>query len=361
MTPATIQPAKLPTTVKTVQDFQKVMQAYEGQVAQLLGTKYGMTAQEFTITCVNAIKKTPKLLECNIKSLFGSILLSAELGLKPNTPDGLAYIIPYGKEAQFQVGYKGLIEVALRSDAVKQIFGGAVYENEFYEEADGRYKYVKYTGMDTNKMELVKLRAGKLKSIGFTDVEIGEDIKKYKERLDKGKGELVLVYAICFLEGKEDPIQVSVTKDVLDKIQKLSKAGGTNFSPYNNGTDVHNMMQVKAAIKQLYKFLPKTGNPQMGRAVELDDMQIMGAYPNITEDGTVEIIDVPEQKKSSQHEKITQAIGNKVHSVNQKDGLILKIESCTSTEELDNLYDATPDDLRSMVTDLFVQKRKSVN
>lgn len=295
---ATTQRAPLPKKVESVQDFQKVMQAYEGQVGQLLGNKYGMTSQEFTITCVNAIKKTPKLLDCNIKSLFGAILLSAELGLKPNTPDGLAYILPYGKEAQFQVGYKGLIEIALRSSSVKQIIGGAVYENEFYDETESGYKYVKYTGMDTNKLELVKLRSEKLKSIGMTPEEIAADILVYKSKLAQGKGSLVLVYAVCFVEGKDDPIHVSVTKDVLERIKQLSPSKQSA-----SANDVHDMMKVKAAIKKLYKFLPKTGT-DMGRAVELDDAAVMGGYPNITEDGSVEIIDVATDAKKLQQEKI---------------------------------------------------------
>lgn len=299
----TTEKRQLPKTVKTVQDFQSVMQAYEGQVAQLLGSKYGMTAQEFTITCVNAIKKTPKLLDCNIKSLFGSILLSAELGLKPNTPDGLSYIIPYGKEAQFQIGYKGLIEIALRSPMVKQIVGGAVYENEFYEETEGSYRYIKYTGMDTNKLELIKYRTDKLKSIGMSDAEIKADIDGYKTRLEKGKGKLMLVYALCFVEGKDEPIHVSVTNDVLEKIKQLSPS---KQSAEKN--DVHDMMKVKAAIKKLHKFLPKTGAPDMARAIEIDDAAIMGSYPSITEDGEVEIIDVGVQKKESQVTKINAAL-----------------------------------------------------
>jgi recombinational DNA repair protein RecT len=313
------------------------MQAYEGQVGQLLGQKYGMTAQEFTITCVNAIKKTPKLLECNIKSLFGAVLLSAELGLKPNTPDGLAYILPYGKEAQFQIGYKGLIEIAMRSDQVKQIYGGAIYENEFYEETEGSYKYVKYTGMDTNKMELAKLRSDKLKSIGLSQEEITKDITAYKTKLEKGKGALVLVYAVCFLEGKDEPIQVSVTKDVLERIKQISPSKQSA-----SANDVHDMMKVKAAIKKLYKFLPKTGNPEMGRAVELDDASIMGSYPNITEDGEVQIVTVDEQKKETQSNKITNALKETQEAPKTHLGEIKeRIKACKTVQQLDDLFEVT--------------------
>lgn len=327
---ATTTKAPLPKKVETVQDFQKVMQAYEGQVGQLLGQKYGMTPQEFTITCVNAIKKTPKLLKCNIKSLFGSILLSAELGLKPNTPDGLSYILPYGNEAQFQIGYKGLIEIALRSPMVKQIIGGAVYENEFYEETESGYKYVKFTGMDTNKMELARCRAQKLRSMGLTIEEVEADITAYKKRLEVGKGALVLVYAICFVEGKEAPIHTSVTKDVLERIKQLSPSKQSA-----SANDVNDMMKVKAAIKKLYKFLPKTGSTDLGRAIELDDAAVMGSYPNITEDGEVEIVDVETQKKDVTKAKILAATGG------EDAGMLQRIKNCKTLQQLDDLLDVT--------------------
>lgn len=293
----------LPKEVRTVQQFSEVLNAYESTIMQLMSDKYGISPKEFIITCVNSIKKTPKLLDCKTKSLFGAILLSAELGLKPNTPEGLAYIIPYGKEAQFQIGYKGLIEIALRSPQVKQIMGTAVYENEYYEETESGYKHIKFTGMDINKMQLSNERANKL--LTFMDsASVEKDIAAYREKLEKGKGNVVLVYAVCFVEGKEDPIHTSVTKDILAKIKELSPSK-QSFSGKN---DVHDMMFVKAAVKKLFKFLPKTGAGQMAKAIEVDDAAMMGAFPNITDDGAVEIIDVDQQEKAVTNDKIANAL-----------------------------------------------------
>ena len=68
-----------------------------------------------------------------------------------------------------------------------------------------------------------------------------------------------------------DPLFVVIHKDELNKIQKLSKSGTSKYSPYNNGTDVFNIMQSKVAIKQLFKTLPKTNNESLMMALENDN------------------------------------------------------------------------------------------
>ena len=56
------------------------------------------------------------------------------LGLEPNTPLGQAYLIPYknhGKlECQFQIGYKGLIDMVYRNDNIQTVQAQCVYEND---------------------------------------------------------------------------------------------------------------------------------------------------------------------------------------------------------------------------------------
>jgi len=66
------------TDLSTINGFSSVLKNYEKSIAQLLQTKYGISVEEFYVTCVNAVKKNPRLLQCDPKSLFGAILLSAE-------------------------------------------------------------------------------------------------------------------------------------------------------------------------------------------------------------------------------------------------------------------------------------------
>jgi recombination protein RecT len=218
--------------------FQANLSKYEQTVADLLGSKYGITPQEFMVKVLNAVKKTPELLKCTPQSLFGSILYFAEIGLPFNTPEGFGYILPYKNRGNMEatpiIGYKGLVEMAYRNPKVKSIRIQSVYENDEFSYEYGTSEFIKHKPCMTNR------------------------------------GNLIAVYAIAKIENI-DPLFVVVHKPELDKIQKLSKSGNSEYSPYNNGTDVFNVMQSKVAIKLLFKTLPKTDNEALIKVLEMDN------------------------------------------------------------------------------------------
>jgi hypothetical protein len=78
----------------------------------------------------------------------------------------------------------------------------------------------------------------------------------------------------------------------LSKIKSLSKAAGSNSSPYNNGTDVADWMFKKAAIKQALKTVPKQGVSEIARAVELDDKLSTGGRVRVNEEQELVVDDV---------------------------------------------------------------------
>jgi hypothetical protein len=67
-----------------------------------------------------------------------------------------------------------------------------------------------------------------------------------------------------------EPIFVVVEKAELDAIRNISQTIDSQYSPYNNGTDVHNWMEIKAGIKSLSKLIPTSNNVEMAKAVEYD-------------------------------------------------------------------------------------------
>ena len=255
--------------LKTVNGFSNVLKNYETSIASLLHRKYGISADEFYVSCVNAVKKNPKLLQCDPKSLFGAILLSAEVGLRFNTPEQHAYILPYGNEAQFQIGYKGLVEMMYRNPRVLKIYGEAVFEKDTFDYGYGLNPFL--------------------------------DHKPYRQG-DRGK--LTCVYAVCKLKDAE-PVFTVVEKSELDKIQKLSQAGTNKYSPYNNGTDVHHYMQIKTAIKKLSKLIPKSSVLEISKAIEYDSRFEGGATVRAeipthdTDTITPEIIDGKPKKSNA--------------------------------------------------------------
>ena len=76
-------------------------------------------------------------------TFIGAMMTAAQLGLEPNTPLGQAYLIPFwnGKskrmECQFQLGYKGMIDLAYRSGQISSIQAHVVRENDKFEYSYG--------------------------------------------------------------------------------------------------------------------------------------------------------------------------------------------------------------------------------
>lgn len=126
---------------KTLQEYIKVMAP---EIKKALPSV--MTPERFTRMTLSAISSNAKLAKCTPQSFLGSMMTAAQLGLELNTPLGQAYIIPYKRkkkqedgtwtevyEAQFQLGYKGLIDLAYRSGDVEIIQANIVYENDTFE------------------------------------------------------------------------------------------------------------------------------------------------------------------------------------------------------------------------------------
>ena len=114
---------------------KQYIKMYEKEIARALPSV--LTPERFSRMVMTAITQTPKLAECTPQSFIGAMLTAAQLGLEPNTPLGQAYLIPYGSNCQFQIGYKGMIDLANRSGEIKNIEAHVVYENDDFDFAYG--------------------------------------------------------------------------------------------------------------------------------------------------------------------------------------------------------------------------------
>lgn len=118
------------------QQKQLVMRDYvkkmSGAIEQALPTV--ITPERFIRMVFTALSTNPRLNSCTPDSFVGAMMTAAQLGVEPNTALGQAYIIPYNNhgtmEAQFQLGYKGLIDLAYRSGEISIIQAHTVYEND---------------------------------------------------------------------------------------------------------------------------------------------------------------------------------------------------------------------------------------
>ncbi len=115
------QNSKSSLTVYLTQD------AVKDQINKVVGGKDG---QRFISAIISATTTNPSLQECSNQSILSGALLGESLKLSPSPQLGQYYLVPYGKVAQFQLGYKGYIQLALRSGQYKKLNVMAIKEGE---------------------------------------------------------------------------------------------------------------------------------------------------------------------------------------------------------------------------------------
>ena len=198
---------------------QQYIKAMEGEIKKALPSV--MTPERFTRIVLSALSTNPKLGSCTPQSFMGSMMTSAQLGLEVNTPLGQAYILPYNNkgvmEAQFQLGYKGLIDLAYRSGEVELVQAHVVYENDHFE------------------------------------CEFGLDPKLVHKPADSNRGEPIKVYAMFKTKSGGYGFDVMSMDDVKAHASKYSKAYGTGFSPWKSNFEE---MAKKTVLKRVLKYAP---------------------------------------------------------------------------------------------------------
>lgn len=106
--------------------------AVKQQINNVIGGKDG---QRFISAIVSAVNTNPALQECTNQSILSGALLGESLKLSPSPQLGHYYLVPFndkdkGKVAQFQLGYKGYIQLAIRSGKYKKLNVMAIKEGE---------------------------------------------------------------------------------------------------------------------------------------------------------------------------------------------------------------------------------------
>ena len=101
---------------------------------QIRSVVTGKNGTRFISSIVSAVQVTPTLQECTNKSIVNAALLGEALNLSPSPQLGQFYMVPYKNkgvmEAQFQLGYKGYIQLAVRSGYYKRLNVMAIKEGE---------------------------------------------------------------------------------------------------------------------------------------------------------------------------------------------------------------------------------------
>lgn len=227
-----------------------------------------ITPERFTRIALTAYSKNERLQECTVESFLGSMMQAAQLGVEPNTPLGQAYLIPYRNrgvmEVQFQLGYRGMIDLAYRSGEVQNIQAHEVYENDTFE------------------------------------YELGLEPKLRHVPALKDRGNVILYYAVFKLTNGGVGFEVMSKQDVEAFAKKKSKTYGTG--PWQSDFDA---MAKKTLVKRLLKFAPLKSD--FVRAVTADETIKSGISENMADlpDETVTIdAETTEPEENTDYEEI---------------------------------------------------------
>jgi len=244
---------------KTIQDYIKIM---EPEIKKALPSV--ITPERFTRMVLSAISGNPQLGACSPKSFLGAMMCAAQLGVEPNTPLGQAYLIPYKNkgelECQFQLGYKGLIDLAYRSGEVEIVQAQIVYANDEFK------------------------------------CEFGLDPKLVHVPADGERGEAVKVYAVFKTKNGGYGFDVMSMEDVRAHAKKYSKAYASGFSPWSSNFEE---MAKKTVLKRVLKYAPLKSDFVRGAAVDetikTEISEDMYATPSEEIEYTVADVEIDEQ------------------------------------------------------------------
>jgi len=196
-------------------DVQSVLESLKPQIAQALPKH--LSADRMIQMATQVIVKNPKVAECSAASLIGAVMQASILGFKPSDSLGQVYFVPYGKSVQFQIGYKGFIDLARRSGQIKTLYAYPVYQNDHFE------------------------------------YELGLEPKLTHRPAQEDRGEMTFVYAVAhYKDGGYNFVVLSrneVERLRLRNAFQKSKPSGAWATDYE-------AMACAKAIKQLSKYMP---------------------------------------------------------------------------------------------------------
>lgn len=219
--------AKPPATMKNMKTgtIGDILIKYKPMIAQVLPRH--LNPDRMIQICTNLIAKNPSIAECTTASIIGAVTQASILGFKPVSALGHCYFVPYNrksgnqwvKEVQFQIGYKGYIDLARRSGELKTIHAACVYEGD-------QFSY---------------------------ELGLFPELKHVPTGLHEAPEKMTHVYAVAhYKDGGYNFVVLSKKQIESLRLRNPAEKKGFN-SPWR--TDYDKMSMAKA-IKQLSKFMP---------------------------------------------------------------------------------------------------------
>lgn len=155
--------ALLKTPLRQVTSVQQLLMNEQARDQLKMVATKTLTPERMMRVVANAVRRTPSLQDCEPMSFLGAMMFCAQMGLEPNTPMGLAYLLPFNKntkigkhpqtgrdiwgkvkQVEVVIGYKGFKELARRSGEIKSMHGDIVYEGDIFSHEYGTNQHLKH-------------------------------------------------------------------------------------------------------------------------------------------------------------------------------------------------------------------------
>lgn len=191
MTSTQIETTQKPPTIQQFVSSDKIIASAE----KTLGSR----GQQFLTSILTMANSTPAIASCEPRSLYNACLTAATLDLPINQNLGFAYIVPYKNnktrttEAQFQMGWKGFVQLAIRSGKFSRIGVNPVHDGQLisYDDFSGEPVFdfnAEHTDKIIGYMAYFELTNG-FRKIDYMNMEqIEAHAKKYSQSYKDGFG-----------------------------------------------------------------------------------------------------------------------------------------------------------------------------
>lgn len=220
-------------------DLKKVLAGeYRKQIENFFGDP--QKALAFLSGVVAAVQRTPDLLKCEPTTVINSFMIMAQLRFMPSAVSGEAFVLPYQKgqgsgvyEAQFQLGYQGLVTLLYRAGA-QQVVAELVRKNDTFRIINGSVQH---------------------------------EVDPFKTREERG--DVVGAYAIITTQTGGKVEKFMRAEEIEAHAKKFSKSYSSKYSPWNAENDPEGWMPRKTVLKQAAKLAPK--NESLNLAIAEDN------------------------------------------------------------------------------------------
>jgi len=248
--------------------FPALLEKYKSEIARALPKH--ISPDRMTRIALTAFRMTPKLVECDPRSVFAAVIQSSQLGLEIGLM-GEAHLVPFGNQCQLIPGYTGLMKLARNSGLVIDIYAEVVRIND---------KFSLKLGMERDLQHEPLTAQG-----GFP-------------ASDEERGEIVGFYAVGVLKDGSRTF-IAMSRSEVERIRDGSRGyqAAKKYKKESIWDSDFTSMGLKTAIRRICKLLPKS--PELATALSLDenagrqsltvDDAINGSFTPVVDEDTGEI------------------------------------------------------------------------